>query len=123
MTRLQRQDAAVSFRQGESIRRLTLLNMIFLPPSFIAGVFGMNTLQTTRTPIWVFCIFAVALSALTMVFAIFKINRVSPATVDANEHVHQEVLKRIGNTLACSFRVTKQRYEAIPQFNERVKQS
>lgn len=33
---LQRQDAAISFKQGESVKRLTVLNMLYLPPSFVA---------------------------------------------------------------------------------------
>jgi hypothetical protein len=36
MAQLQRDDAATSLRQGEFMRRLTLLNMFFLPPSLMA---------------------------------------------------------------------------------------
>jgi hypothetical protein len=36
LLKLQRTDAEVAFQQGESIKRLTMLNMIYLPPSFIA---------------------------------------------------------------------------------------
>ncbi|KAL9100917.1 MAG: hypothetical protein Q9163_003777 [Psora crenata] len=33
---LQRQDAASSLQQGESLKRLTMLNIMYLPPSFVA---------------------------------------------------------------------------------------
>ena len=36
MTQLQRQDAAIALSQGEIIRRLTSVNMVYIPPTFIA---------------------------------------------------------------------------------------
>ena len=47
LLKLQRTDAEVAFQQGESIKRLTMLNMIYLPPSFIAvGPRFQNTVVT-----------------------------------------------------------------------------
>ena len=36
MTQLQRQDAAIAISQGKTIRRLTFVNMVYLPPTSIA---------------------------------------------------------------------------------------
>lgn len=36
MTELQMKDAQLSFTQNESIRRLTVVNMVYLPATFIA---------------------------------------------------------------------------------------
>ncbi|OBT44090.1 hypothetical protein VE00_04506 [Pseudogymnoascus sp. WSF 3629] len=65
MAQLQREDAAMSFRQGESLRRLTLLNMIFLPPSLVASIYGMNTNVTMNTKFWTFIIAALISIMLT----------------------------------------------------------
>ncbi|KFY92521.1 hypothetical protein V500_04163 [Pseudogymnoascus sp. VKM F-4518 (FW-2643)] len=65
MAQLQREDAAMSFRQGESLRRLTLLNMVFLPPSLVASIYGMNTNVTMNTKFWTFIIAALISIMLT----------------------------------------------------------
>jgi len=70
MAQLQREDALVSLDQGEAIRRLTLINMAFLPPSFIAGVFGMNTTATQNTQIWAFAVTALSFLVVTMIFSL-----------------------------------------------------
>lgn len=36
IAQLQRQDAILTFNQGESVRRLTVVNMIYLPATFVA---------------------------------------------------------------------------------------
>jgi hypothetical protein len=69
IAQLQREDTLVSLDQGETIRRLTLLNMAFLPLSFIAGVFGMNTNETQHTSMWAFALTAMSLLIATMIFS------------------------------------------------------
>lgn len=36
MTKLQREDARITISQGETLKRLTLVNMVYLPPMFVA---------------------------------------------------------------------------------------
>ncbi|KAK5159436.1 hypothetical protein LTS14_002578 [Recurvomyces mirabilis] len=82
MTLLQRKDAILTFNQGESIRRLTILNMIYLPATFIATVFGMNIVENNRIGIWrlwTFALISVLLTAFTLCFAIFKVENTSNA--------------------------------------------
>jgi hypothetical protein len=71
--KLQRTDAKVAFQQGESIKRLTLLNMFYLPPSFVAAAYGMNTTMTQGTQLWGFVLIAIFLTGITMFFANFKL--------------------------------------------------
>lgn len=42
MTRLQREDSRVTIAQGETLKRLTLLNMMYLPPTFAAVCVTLN---------------------------------------------------------------------------------
>lgn len=77
MAQLQREDTLVSLDQGESIRRLTLLNMAFLPLSFIAGVFGMNTSATKDTRFWQFAVTAVCFLGVTMAVSLSEIMKKS----------------------------------------------
>jgi Mg2+ and Co2+ transporter CorA len=45
MTELQRKDAELAFNQNQSIRRLTVVNMVYLPATFIAVSDGGLLLQ------------------------------------------------------------------------------
>ncbi len=73
MAQLQRKDTQVSLDQGETIRRLTLLNMVFLPPSFIAAVFGMNTSQTRENQMWHFVVTALCFLGVTILLSLWGI--------------------------------------------------
>lgn len=70
MTSVQLQDSKIALIQNDSVRKLTLVNLVFLPPSFIAAVFGMNTPQPTNKAVWYFVIFAMVLLMITMLFAV-----------------------------------------------------
>lgn len=65
-TAIQTQDAKIAISQGEYIRRLTQVTMAFLPPSFVASVFGMNTVETEGLKIWMFVLVAILFSLVSM---------------------------------------------------------
>jgi len=65
-TRIQIEDNRIALKQGESVRRLTFVNMLFLPPSFVAAVFSMNTTQTQELHIWLFFVVASTLLLATI---------------------------------------------------------
>ncbi|PVH79483.1 hypothetical protein DL98DRAFT_589352 [Cadophora sp. DSE1049] len=73
MTALQRQDAAIAVLQNDAIRRLTFVNMAYLPPSFIAAVYGMNIAQNGTDPgswsLWGFLGVATFLTIGTLIVA------------------------------------------------------
>ena len=72
-TKIQSQDARFALGQGESIRKLTLVTMAFLPPSFVAAVFGMNTVETNGLRIWVFVLVATIFSFISMSAVLLRV--------------------------------------------------
>ncbi|KAL1585693.1 hypothetical protein WHR41_05974 [Cladosporium halotolerans] len=72
---LQREDAITTFNQGESVRRLTILNMVYLPATFIATIFGMNVAENAESHwrLWTFALSSILLTACTLCLAFFKI--------------------------------------------------
>ncbi|KAK0702984.1 hypothetical protein B0T26DRAFT_756577 [Lasiosphaeria miniovina] len=67
MAALQRYDASLSFRQGESMRQLSLLAAVFLPLTLASPLLGMNTAEINGSSlsIWVFVPKAFGLIFLT----------------------------------------------------------
>jgi magnesium transporter len=66
-------EAALQHRQNDVLRILTVVGAIFLPLTFLTGVFGMNVLypgEGTRTAFWV--IVAVMVAILIGLFGIFR---------------------------------------------------
>ncbi|KAL9608166.1 MAG: hypothetical protein Q9167_006986 [Letrouitia subvulpina] len=70
----QRQDAAQSYRQGESLRRLTFVTIAYLPPSFVATAYGMNTQTTHDTQIWTFVLIAIFFTFVTLIVANIRVH-------------------------------------------------
>jgi Mg2+ and Co2+ transporter CorA len=46
MMELQRRDAELAFNQNQSIKRLTVLNMVYLPATFIAVRMRLKTFRS-----------------------------------------------------------------------------
>ncbi|TAQ87788.1 hypothetical protein B7494_g3869 [Chlorociboria aeruginascens] len=78
MAQLQREDAAISFRQGESIRHLTILTMLFLPPSLVAAIYGMNTNMTHDTQFWSFLLASSGAITITIAVVVLKVQKAHP---------------------------------------------
>ncbi|KAK0724025.1 hypothetical protein B0T21DRAFT_48532 [Apiosordaria backusii] len=74
MMEMQRKDAEIAFRQNESIRWLTIVNMVFLPATFIASVYGMNILENSKPSwsLWSFALVATILTVVTLMLAMSK---------------------------------------------------
>ena len=126
-TRIQLQDTKISLQQGESIRKLTLVNMAFLPPSFVATVFGMNTRQTQGLQIWIFILVALILFIITMGLALFRVSRVSAAETDVarQSKADQGTTQKFPRSMISwigSFRISSSREQpALPIFEEHEK--
>ncbi|KIK55642.1 hypothetical protein GYMLUDRAFT_248461 [Collybiopsis luxurians FD-317 M1] len=58
----------VSISDGTAMKQIANVTMFFIPPTFAAGVFGMNVkgITSDSTPAWSFVILAVGLTVLTL---------------------------------------------------------
>ncbi|KAK3385836.1 hypothetical protein B0H63DRAFT_188071 [Podospora didyma] len=67
MAALQRYDASLSFKQGESMRQLSLLAAVFLPLTLASSLLGMNTEEINGSALrmWVFVPLSFGLILLT----------------------------------------------------------
>ena len=110
-TMLQSQDAKIAIGQGESVRKLTLITMAFLPPSFVASVFGINTKQTQSSQIWVFVVVTIAFSLVSMCAVLLRIAQHSTRKAEAFEGTGSEkegfiVQRWISSALAAKWMLT-----------------
>ncbi|KAF2104083.1 hypothetical protein NA57DRAFT_50929 [Rhizodiscina lignyota] len=64
-------DSRISVRQGENIRLLTYITLLFLPLSFATSIFGMQIIGNSTSTVH---IFAAVLPAITVVTALFVFN-------------------------------------------------
>ncbi|EJT77006.1 hypothetical protein GGTG_06920 [Gaeumannomyces tritici R3-111a-1] len=108
MTELQIQESQATFTQGESIRRLTIVNMIYLPATFIAvsirihsppvefieanlgeqTVFGMQVAENSDSSpwhIWSFVIVSLAFTILTLGPAAYRFEKRRSGRAAGNE--------------------------------------
>ena len=62
-------EAEVTIEQGRQSQRLTVLAFLYLPLTFVTGIFGMNVQQINNSPlsIWVPVVVLVVVAMLTLV--------------------------------------------------------
>ncbi|KAI5858609.1 hypothetical protein BZA05DRAFT_8832 [Tricharina praecox] len=58
-------EGVLVYEQAESMRRLTYLTVFFLPATFIATIFGMNSPATSSPPLWLYFVVSVPLSVVS----------------------------------------------------------
>lgn len=68
MSSLAVQDSKMSIQQAQRTTRLTLLALVYIPISFVTGIFGMNIreLNDSGASIWVFFVVVAAAAVLSM---------------------------------------------------------
>ncbi|KAF5318973.1 hypothetical protein D9758_018724 [Tetrapyrgos nigripes] len=60
----------VTISDSKAMKQIASLTMYFIPPTFVAGIFGMNLkpINADKTPIWIFFVIAVPLTIVTLWF-------------------------------------------------------